>query len=43
MMQFVVIGETISRLDESFKKYHSEIPRQKIKDFIKTFINGIEN
>jgi uncharacterized protein with HEPN domain len=33
MMQFVVIGETISRLDESFKKSHSEIPWQKIKDF----------
>ena len=33
MMQFVVIGEVISRLDEGFKKEHSEIPWQKIKDF----------
>ena len=33
MMQFVVIGEVISRLDETFKKEHNEIPWQKIKDF----------
>ncbi len=33
MMQFVVIGEIISRLDEKFKTTHSEIPWQKIKDF----------
>ncbi|MDF1883963.1 DUF86 domain-containing protein [Sulfurimonas sp. SAG-AH-194-C21] len=33
MMQFVVIGEVISRLDESFKEEHAEIPWQKIKDF----------
>ncbi len=33
MMQFVVIGETITRLDETFKKSHNEIPWQKIKDF----------
>lgn len=33
MMQFVVIGEMISKLDESFKKEHSNIPWQKIKGF----------
>lgn len=33
MMQFIVIGETISRLDENFKKSNSHIPWQKIKDF----------
>ena len=33
MMQFVVIGEIISRLDENFKISHTEIPWQKIKDF----------
>lgn len=33
MMQFVIIGELISKLDESFKKEHSNIPWQKIKDF----------
>ncbi|MFA5215585.1 DUF86 domain-containing protein [Sulfuricurvum sp.] len=33
MMQFVVIGEIISRLDETFKTSHTEIPWQKIKDF----------
>ncbi|WP_170175817.1 HepT-like ribonuclease domain-containing protein [Sulfurimonas crateris] len=33
MMQLVVIGETITRLDESFKKTHQHIPWQKIKDF----------
>jgi len=33
MMQFVVIGETISRLDADFKDTHNHIPWQKIKDF----------
>ena len=33
MMQFVVIGELISRLDEEFKTIHSNIPWQQIKDF----------
>jgi len=33
MMQFVVIGEIISRLDEEYKITHSNIPWQKIKDF----------
>ena len=33
MMQFVVIGETISRLDVGFKTTHKHIPWQKIKDF----------
>ncbi len=33
MMQFIVIGEIISRLDEKFKISHNEIPWQKIKDF----------
>lgn len=33
MMQFVVIGEVISRLDDSYKNAHTEIPWQKIKDF----------
>ena len=33
MMQFVVIGEIISRLDENLKKSYSHIPWQKIKDF----------
>jgi len=33
MMQFVVIGETISRLDEDFKNSQNQIPWQKIKDF----------
>ena len=33
MMQFVVIGELISRLDEEFKRTHSNIPWQQIKDF----------
>lgn len=33
MMQFVVIGEIITRLDEKFKTSHAEIPWQKIKDF----------
>jgi uncharacterized protein with HEPN domain len=33
MMQFVVIGEVISRLDETFKEEHSDVPWQKIKDF----------
>ncbi len=33
MMQFVVIGEIISRLDENFKAAQPQIPWQKIKDF----------
>ncbi len=33
MMQFVVIGETISRMDEEFKKKQNHIPWQKIKNF----------
>jgi len=33
MMQFVVIGETISRLNENFKNTQNQIPWQKIKDF----------
>lgn len=33
MMQFVVIGELILRLDEDFKMSHSNIPWQQIKDF----------
>ncbi|MDF1884314.1 DUF86 domain-containing protein [Sulfurimonas sp. SAG-AH-194-C21] len=33
MMQFIVIGESIHRLDENYKINHDEIPWQKIKDF----------
>ena len=33
MMQFVVIGEVITRLDEEFKTNYSNVPWQKIKDF----------
>ena len=33
MMQFIVIGESINRLDERYKTQHNEIPWQKIKDF----------
>jgi len=33
MMQFMVIGELISRLDEEYKTTHSSIPWQKIKNF----------
>ena len=33
MMQFVVIGEVVARLDETFKIDHAEIPWQKIKNF----------
>jgi len=33
MMQFVIIGEIINRLDDEYKEQHSEIPWQKIKDF----------
>ena len=33
MMQFVVIGEIISRLDDNIKSNYSNIPWQKIKDF----------
>ena len=33
MMQFVVIGEAVVRLDENYKSQHDEVPWQKIKDF----------
>jgi len=33
MMQFVIIGEMIIKLDEAFKIQHSNIPWIKIKDF----------
>ena len=33
MMQFIVIGETISRMDDKFKNTQKHIPWQKIKDF----------
>ena len=33
MMQFVVIGEAVNRLDDNYKQHHSEIPWQSIKDF----------
>jgi uncharacterized protein with HEPN domain len=33
MMQFVIIGEMIVKLDDTFKEEHSNIPWQKIKDF----------
>ncbi len=33
MMQFVIIGELISRLDEEYKATHNFIPWQKIKNF----------
>ena len=33
MMQFVVIGEIISRLDTDYKVSHPQIPWQKIKGF----------
>lgn len=33
MMQFIVIGEIISRLDDDYKNLHNEIPWQKIKNF----------
>ena len=33
MMQFIVIGESINRLDDEFKNKYSSIPWQKIKDF----------
>jgi uncharacterized protein with HEPN domain len=33
MMQFIVIGEIISRLDTRYKEEHINIPWQKIKDF----------
>ncbi|RYA23319.1 hypothetical protein CRU96_08625 [Malaciobacter halophilus] len=33
MMQFVVIGEMISKFDEDFKQKYSHIPWQKVKDF----------
>ena len=33
MMQFVVIGEMISKLDNQFKTKNNQIPWVKIKDF----------
>jgi len=33
MMQFVIFGEIVARLDEDYKAAHAEIPWQKIKDF----------
>ncbi|WP_321468182.1 HepT-like ribonuclease domain-containing protein [Halarcobacter sp.] len=33
MMQFVIIGEMISKIDETFKTQHSNIPWHKIKGF----------
>jgi len=33
MMQFVVIGEIVIRLDDDYKQSHSTIPWQKVKDF----------
>ena len=33
MMQFVIIGEMISKFDDNFREEHSSIPWQKIKDF----------
>lgn len=33
MMQFVIIGEMISKLDDNFKDEYSSVPWQKIKDF----------
>ena len=33
VMQFVVIGEIITRLDSSYKTEHPQIPWQKIKNF----------
>lgn len=33
MMQFVIIGEMISKLDDNFKDEYSFVPWQKIKDF----------
>jgi uncharacterized protein with HEPN domain len=33
MMQFVVIGEIIARMDEGYKATHSQVPWQKIKNF----------
>ena len=33
MMQFVVMGEIISRLGDDYKESNSNVPWQKIKDF----------
>ena len=33
IMQFIVIGEMITRLDDAYKEEHQNIPWQKIKDF----------
>ena len=33
MMQFVVIGEIVAKLDDDYKQTHDTIPWQKVKDF----------
>jgi len=33
MMQFVVIGEIVSRLDDTYKQQHTQISWQQIKNF----------
>lgn len=33
MMQFIVIGEVITRLNDTYRQEHKHIPWQKIKDF----------
>ena len=33
MMQFVVIGEMVEKIDNALKEKHSEIPWREIKDF----------
>ena len=33
MMQFVVIGEIVIRLDDNYKQSHTSIPWKKVKDF----------
>ncbi len=40
MMQFVVIGEIIFRLDTEYKVKHPHIPWQKIKDFRNIIAHG---
>jgi len=32
-MQFIIIGEMVSKIDLSFKEIHPEVPWQEIKDF----------
>ena len=33
MMQFIVIGEMVVKIDEAFKEAHNTVPWQEIKDF----------